>query len=111
MRGLDVGRVLERAPRELGERLAIGRDALGLHLEAALLRHGRVPDVVRGEERGIERDVCRGREPVLGGIVRGHVDDGVDVGLAFHVSIVYDGSQKKMVDTYEGYPSEIPEDD
>ena len=43
MCGLDVGRVLERAPRELGERLAIGRDALGLHLEAALLRHGGVP--------------------------------------------------------------------
>jgi hypothetical protein len=35
--------VLERAPRKLGEGLAVGEHALGLHLEARLLRHRRVP--------------------------------------------------------------------
>ena len=81
MRGLDVLGVLDRAPGELGEGHAVRRDALRLHLEAALLRHGRVPDVVRGEERRVERDVRRGGELVLGRVVRGHVDDRVDVGL------------------------------
>lgn len=79
MGGLDERGVLNRAPRELGEGLAVGEDALGLHLEAALLRHGGVPDVVRGEERAVKRDVRRGRILVLRGVVGGHVHDGVDV--------------------------------
>ena len=81
VRGLDVGRLLERAPGQLREGHAVGRDALRLHLEAAFLGHGRVPNVVGGEERRVERHVGGRREAVLGRVVGGHVDDGVDVGL------------------------------
>ena len=81
MGGLDERGVLEGTPRELGEGLAVGENALGLHLEATLLRHGGVPDVVRGEERAVKQDIRRGRELVFRGVVASHVDDGVDVRL------------------------------
>ena len=78
---LDVRRVLDRATWQLREGPAVLEDALSLHLEAALLRHGRVPNVVRGEERRVERNVGGRREAVLGRVVGGHVDDGVNVRL------------------------------
>ena len=81
MLGLNERWILNGTPGELGECFAPFECPLSLHLEAALPRHGRVPDVVRSEERGIERDVRRCRETVLGGVVRGHVDHGVNVGL------------------------------
>lgn len=65
MRGLDVRRVLDRAPGKLRERLAVGHDALRLHLETALLRHGRVPDVVCGEKGSVQRDIGGRRELVV----------------------------------------------
>ena len=81
MSGLDESWVLDSSPRKLREGLAPFERALRLHLEPALLRHGRVPDVVRGEEGCVERDVGRRREVILRRIVRGHVDDRVHVGL------------------------------
>jgi hypothetical protein len=43
MRCLDVGRVLDCAPWQLGERPTVVVVALGLHLEATFLRHGGIP--------------------------------------------------------------------
>jgi hypothetical protein len=37
MGGLNKGRVLDGAPRELRESFAVAEDALSLHLESALL--------------------------------------------------------------------------
>jgi hypothetical protein len=46
MRCLDVGRVLDCAPWQLGKRPTVVVVALGLHLEATLLRHGGIPSKV-----------------------------------------------------------------
>jgi hypothetical protein len=46
MRCLDVGRVLDCAPWQLGERPTVVVVALGLHLEATFLRHGGIPSKV-----------------------------------------------------------------
>ena len=46
MRCLDVGRVLDYAPWQLGERPTVVVVTLGLHLEATLLRHGGIPSKV-----------------------------------------------------------------
>ena len=43
MGSLDVSRVLDGVPWQLREGLAECGDALGLHLEVTLLRHGGVP--------------------------------------------------------------------
>ena len=40
---LDERGVLEGTPGQLGEGLAVGENALGLHLEATLLGHGSIP--------------------------------------------------------------------
>ena len=75
MSGLDEGGVFEGTPRKLGERLPVGEDALGLHLEATLLGHRGVPDVVRGQKRTVKQDVRWGRELVLRGVMGSHVND------------------------------------
>lgn len=43
MGSLNVSRIFDDAAGKLGERLAKFSDSLGLHLEAALLRHCGVP--------------------------------------------------------------------
>jgi len=40
MSSLDVGRVFDSVPRDLRESRTEGADALSLHLEVTLLRHG-----------------------------------------------------------------------
>ena len=52
MRGLDIGRVLDGVPGELRESAAelVGGDALLLHLEVALLRHGGVEATTDSEQ-------------------------------------------------------------
>ena len=52
MRGLDIGRVLDGVPGELRESAAelVGGDALLLHLEVALLRHGGVEATTGSEQ-------------------------------------------------------------
>ncbi len=37
--------------------------------------------VVGSKECGVEDDIGESRKPIVGGVVRRHVDDGVDVGL------------------------------
>ena len=79
MRRLDELRVLYGTSGQLGERLAEGRDALRLHLEATLLGHGCIPDVVGSQQGSEQRDVSEGGEAVVLGVVGGHVHHGVDV--------------------------------
>jgi len=43
MSSLDVGRIFDSVPRDLRESRAEGADALSLHLEVTLLRHGWIP--------------------------------------------------------------------
>ena len=93
---LDELRVLYGTSRQLGERLAEGRDALRLHLEATLLRHGCIPanerlshnrvtddvrysHVIRREKGAEENNVGGSREAVLRRIMGSHVNHGVDV--------------------------------
>jgi len=80
MRCLDVGRVLDCAPWQLGERPTIFVVALGLHLETTFLRHGGIPYVVRREQRAEERDVSRGRKSVLFRLMGSHVNDRINIG-------------------------------
>jgi len=80
--GLDVRRVLDGVPGELGEGLAEGGDPLRLHFEMALLGHCSVPDVVGGEDGCVNEDILSGGELIFGRIVRSHVDNRVDVGLS-----------------------------
>ena len=47
MRGLNVSRVLNGAPRQLREGFAELESALSLHLEPTLLRHGGVKSAVK----------------------------------------------------------------
>lgn len=106
MSSLNIFWVFDCTPRKLRERPAVTEDALCLHLEATLLRHGCIKatkmvrkkrhirtvhhedetgvkdiHIVSGAERGIKRDVAQGGELVLGGVVRSHVHNRVDVGL------------------------------
>jgi len=46
MRSLNVGWILDDTTRELRERFTELGDALCLHLESALLRHGAIPNIV-----------------------------------------------------------------
>jgi len=50
MRCLNIGRVLDCAQWQLGERPTVVVVALGLHLEATFLRHGGIPSKVTMSE-------------------------------------------------------------
>jgi len=65
MSGLDVGWVFDGVPWDLREAFAPCVDALGLHLEVALLCHGRVPDGIGGENDTIDEDITSGGELVF----------------------------------------------
>lgn len=80
MCSLDVGRVLDDARSERRERLPNACISVLLHLEARLLRHGRVEDVVGRQERDVQEHVGPQREAVHGRVVRRHEDDRVRIG-------------------------------
>ena len=65
--------------------------------------------VIRGKECSVKSDVCGRREFVFGGVVRGHVYDGVDVCL-IHYNIQYIVPQMLDLKAYEGNAREVPED-
>ena len=94
MSGLNELGVLDSTVRKLREGLAVFKDTLGLHLETTLLRHGGVPNIVRSEEGGVERDIGTGREAVLRWVVGSHVNDGIDVRLASNCD-QHDASRSK----------------
>jgi len=77
---LDIGWVLDRAPWQLRERPTVFIVALSLHLKATFLRHRSIPDVVRRDQRGEQRNVRWRRKPVLLWFMGGHINDGVDIG-------------------------------
>ena len=95
---LDIGWILDCAPWQLGKRPTVVVVALGLHLEAAFLRHGSVPPraealeflcqwesqpshVVRHDQRGEQCHGPRRRKPVLLWFMGRHINDRVNIGL------------------------------
>jgi hypothetical protein len=73
--------VFEGASRKLRERITVCRDTLSVHLEATLLRHRGIPDIVGCEKGTVQNDISQCREAVVLRIVGRHVDHGVNVGL------------------------------
>jgi hypothetical protein len=68
------------------------------------------PHVVRGEQRGEERDVGRVRELVLFRFVGSHVNDRINIGLCYYgVRIIT--RTKVIPQAYEWDPRKVPEDD
>ena len=81
MRSLNESRVFDDTAWQLREGLAEFGDSLGLHLEATLLGHGGIPDIVSCAEGCVDEDIACGAEAIGGRVVRGHVDDRVNIGL------------------------------
>jgi hypothetical protein len=66
--------------------------------------------VVRREQRSEERNVNRGREPVLFRFVGSHVDDRINVGLCYRGVRIITGP-KEIPQAHEWNARKVPEDD
>lgn len=82
MLGLDVGRVLDMAPRKLREGVAGHEGAVLLHTETVLLRVASVENVVGSEEHEVQEDGVGKRVSdgsASGKLVLHHVDGSIAV--------------------------------
>lgn len=97
MCSLNESRVFDNAARKLREGLAELGDALSLHLKVTLLCHGSIPatskldiykigmqlwgneHIVGRAKDCVDEDITGGSEAIGLGVVRRHIDDGVDI--------------------------------
>lgn len=70
----------------------------------------RYPHVVRREQRGEERDVSRGRKPVLFRVMGSHVNDRINIGLCYCSVRIITGP-RVISRAHEWDPGKVPEDD
>jgi hypothetical protein len=99
MGSLNKGRILDDTTGELWEGFAERGDTLRLHFEATFLGHSGVPTewgyisercwdtlprdkhIICRAENGVDEHIAASSETVGGWIVRGHVNDRVDIRL------------------------------